>query len=54
MFVRVALNLRRMLPDVPIAFAGSPFVPDDVLRDALAAGGGTPLAYGAPAALDGG
>jgi hypothetical protein len=53
MFVRVALNLRRMLPDVPIAFAGSPFVPDDVLRDALAAGGGTPLAYGAPAALDG-
>jgi hypothetical protein len=29
MFVRGALNLRRMLPGVPIAFAGSPFVSDD-------------------------
>ena len=54
LFVRVALNLRRMLPDVPIAFAGSPFVPDDVLRAALALGGEHPLAYGAPAELDDG
>lgn len=51
MFVRVALNLRRMLPGVPVAFAGSPFVPDDVLRAALRAGGEIPLAYGAPADL---
>ena len=51
LFVRVALNLRRMLPDVPIAFAGSPFVPDDVLRAALAKGGEIALAYGAPAEL---
>ena len=51
LFVRVALNLRRMLPGVPIAFAGSPFVGDDVLRDALARGGEHPLAYGAPADL---
>lgn len=54
LFVRVALNLRRMLPGVPIAFAGSPFVPDDVLRDALARGGENPLAYGARAELDDG
>jgi hypothetical protein len=54
LFVRVALNLRRMLPDVAIAFAGSPFVPDDVLRAALARGGAHPLAYGAPAELAGG
>ncbi len=51
LFVRVALNLRRMLPDVPIAFAGSPFVPDAVLRAALLKGGEIPLAYGAPAEL---
>jgi hypothetical protein len=54
LFVRVALNLRRMLPGVPIAFAGSPFVPDDVLRDALARGGDHPFAYGVPALLDDG
>jgi hypothetical protein len=54
LFVRVALNLRRMLPGVPIAFAGSPFVPDDVLRDALARGGDHPFAYGVAALLDGG
>jgi hypothetical protein len=54
LFVRVALNLRRMLPDVPVAFAGSPFVSDAVLRDALARGGEHPLAYGAPAELSGG
>ncbi len=54
LFVRVALNLRRMLPGVPIAFAGSPFVSDDALRAALARGGEHPLAYGAPAELAGG
>jgi hypothetical protein len=54
LFVRIALNLRRMLPDVAIAFAGSPFVPDDVLRAALARGGDHPLSYGAPAELAGG
>jgi lipid-A-disaccharide synthase len=54
MFVRVALNLRRMLPDVPIAFAGSPFVADAELRDALARGGEHPLAYGAPAGFENG
>ncbi|HEY6234617.1 MAG TPA: hypothetical protein VIW69_05830, partial [Candidatus Elarobacter sp.] len=54
LFVRVALNLRRMLPGVAIAFAGSPFVPDDVLRAALARGGDHPLSYGATAELAGG
>lgn len=51
MFVRLAVNLRRRLPGVPIAFAGSPFVDDDTLRTALARGGATPLAYGLSAAL---
>jgi len=51
LFVRVALNLRRMLPSVPIAFAGSPFVSDDAVRASLARGGEHPLAYGAPAEL---
>jgi hypothetical protein len=51
LFVRVALNLRRMLPGVRIAFAGSPFVPDAFLRDALARGGAHPLSYGARADL---
>ena len=51
MFVRVALNLRRMLPDVPIAFAGSPFVADAALAAALARGSEHPLAYGAKAQL---
>jgi hypothetical protein len=46
LFVRTALNLRRRLPSVPIAFAGSPFVDDATLRDALARGGANPLAYG--------
>jgi hypothetical protein len=54
LFVRVALNLRRMLPNVAIAFAGSPFVPDDQLRAALVRGGEHPLSYGAPAELSGG
>lgn len=52
MFVRVALNLRRMLPGVPVAFAGSPFVRDETLRAALARGGEHPLAYGAAAELN--
>jgi len=51
LFVRVALNLRRRLPEVPIAFAGSPFVTREALREALARGGDHPLAYGAPADL---
>jgi hypothetical protein len=51
LFVRVALNLRRMLPGVPIAFAGSPFVSDDAVRDSLARGGEHPLSYGAKAEL---
>ncbi|HEX3550569.1 MAG TPA: hypothetical protein VHT53_09340 [Candidatus Elarobacter sp.] len=51
LFVRVALNLRRMLPGVPIAFAGSPFVSDDALRAAVERGGEHPLAYGVRAAL---
>jgi len=54
LFVRVALNVRRMLPDVPIAFAGSPFVSDDAVHTALARGGEHPLSYGAPAELVGG
>jgi hypothetical protein len=51
LFVRAALNLRRRLPGVPIAFAGSPFVDDATLRAALRRGGETPLAYGARADL---
>jgi hypothetical protein len=54
LFVRVALNLRRMLPGVPVAFAGSPFVTDELLREALARGGEHPLSYGAPAELSDG
>ena len=51
LFVRTALNLRRRLPDVPIAFAGSPFVDDAALRHALQRGGQNPLAYGERADL---
>jgi hypothetical protein len=51
LFVRTALNLRRRLPSVPIAFAGSPFVDDVTLRDALQRGGANPLAYGERADL---
>ena len=40
-----------MLPDVPIEFAGSPFVSDDGLRAALARGGPHPLSYGISAEL---
>jgi len=45
-FLRVALELRRRLPGVPIAFAGSPFVADGTVRAALAAGPAHPLIYG--------
>ena len=51
LFVRVALNLRRMLPEVPIAFAGSPFVTDEELRVSLRRGGIHPLSYGVHAEL---
>jgi hypothetical protein len=54
LFVRIALNLRRLLPDVPIAFAGSPFVPDATLAESLARGGSKTTAYGAVAALEDG
>jgi hypothetical protein len=50
MFVRAALQLRRRLPDVPIAFARSPFTTDAELGAALALGG-TRRAYGIPSAL---
>jgi len=53
-FVRIALNLRRMLPDVPIAFAGSPFVSEEALREAIERGGEHPHSYGVPAQLLGG
>jgi hypothetical protein len=50
MFVRAALQLRRRLPDVPIAFARSPFTTDSELGAALARGG-TRVAYGISARL---
>jgi hypothetical protein len=52
MFVRVALQLRRRLPGVPIAFARSPFTTDAELGAALARGG-SPRAYGMPSVLAG-
>jgi len=39
MFVRIALQLRRRLPQVPLAFAHTPFGSDDELARALAVGG---------------
>jgi hypothetical protein len=39
MFVRVAMQVRRRLPDVPLAFARSPFGTDDELARALERGG---------------
>lgn len=51
MFVRVALQIRRRLPGVPIAFARSPFTSDEELAAALAAGG-TRVAYGARATVE--
>ena len=50
MFVRVALQLRRRLPGVPIAFARSPFTTDADLGAALARGGAR-TAYGIPSVL---
>jgi hypothetical protein len=50
MFVRVALQVRRRLPNVPIAFARSPFGGDEEIARALAAGGRRE-AYGARAEL---
>ena len=50
MFVRTALQLRRRLPDVPIAFARSPFTSDAELRAVLARGG-IRVAYGVPSVL---
>jgi hypothetical protein len=38
MFLRVALQVRRRLPGVPIAFARSPFSPDDEIARALERG----------------
>jgi lipid A disaccharide synthetase len=50
MFVRIALQLRRRLPDVPLAFAHSPFGTVDELASALARGG-VRESYGARAEL---
>lgn len=50
MFVRAALQLRRRLPNVPIAFARSPFTTDADLRAALARGG-MRVAYGIASVL---
>jgi len=50
MFVRTAVQLRRRLPNVPIAFARSPFTSDAELSAALARGG-IRVAYGMPAVL---
>lgn len=50
LFVRIAVQLRRRLPGVPIAFARSPFATDGELAAALAAGG-VRAAYGFPASL---
>jgi len=50
MFVRAAVQLRRRLPDVRIAFACSPFTTDAELAAALARGG-IRTAYGMPSVL---
>ena len=51
MFVRVAVQLCRRLPGVPLAFARSPFTTDDELARSLAQGG-VREAYGYPAELE--
>lgn len=51
MFVRLAVQLRRRLPGVPIAFARSPFGTDAEIERALASGG-VPTAYGLRAVLE--
>ncbi len=53
MFVRIAMQIRRRLPGVPIAFARSPFTRDAELAHALARGG-VREAYGYPAELEAG
>jgi lipid A disaccharide synthetase len=50
MFVRIALQVCRRLPGVPIVFARSPFTTDDELRRSLARGGSRE-AYGMRAEL---
>ena len=50
MFVRIAVQLRRRLPNVPLAFAHTPFGTDDELARALERGGARE-AYGLRAAL---
>jgi len=50
MFVRIAAQIRRRLPGVPIAFARSPFTTDDELGRALERGGGREV-YGLRAQL---
>jgi hypothetical protein len=52
LFVRAAVQLRRRLPGVPIAFARSPFTGDKELGAALARAGAR-RAYGVPAVLAG-
>jgi hypothetical protein len=51
MFVRFAVQLRRRLPGVPIAFARSPFTSDDDLEAALRTGG-VRTAYAYPATVE--
>ncbi len=51
MFVRFAVQLRRRLPGVPIAFARSPFTSDDDLAAALASGG-VRTSYAHPATVE--
>jgi hypothetical protein len=51
LYVRVALQLRRRLPGVPLAFARSPFTTDAELAAALLRGGVREI-YGYPAQLE--
>ncbi len=53
MYVRIALQIRRRLPGVPIAFARSPFTSDEELAAALVRGG-VRETYGYPAKLESG
>jgi hypothetical protein len=53
MFVRIALQIRRRLPTVPVAFARSPFTTDAEIAQALLRGG-VREAYGAAAELEAG
>jgi hypothetical protein len=51
MFARIAVQLRRRLPGVPIAFARSPFTTDEELAAALERGGAR-VAYGIAARFE--